>query len=98
MVLPELPSRASLLTAPYVVALLHLDAVRLQVGVEGVPPATDVDDHVVAPGVLQRQVGVNHAGLDVGVLVHDLHNLAVCHREDRLAVGGEIREPAVVVG
>ena len=30
------------LTAPDMVALLHLDAAVLQVGVEGVPPASDV--------------------------------------------------------
>src|SRR5215204_678019 len=68
------------LAAPYPLSLLHLDTTRLQVGVEGVPPAADVDDHVVAPGVLQGQGGVQHARRDVGVLVHDLDDLAVGDR------------------
>jgi hypothetical protein len=67
-------------------------------GVVGVPPAADVDDHAVAPGLLQRQVLVQHAGLDVGVPIHDLHDLAVGDREYRLAVGGEIRKLGVIVG
>jgi hypothetical protein len=47
-----------LLAATDIIALRYPDAVRLQMGVEGVPPATYVHDHVGATGVLQRQVGV----------------------------------------
>ena len=89
---------ADLLTAPDIVALLYLDAAWLEVGVYGIPAATDVGDHVVAWGVLQRQVGVPRAGLEVGVLVHGLHDPAVGHRDNRPAVGGVVSEPGGLAG